>query len=409
MTQDSVSPDLSDDESGQLIAHYKRIIEISQQLSSTYDHVSLLRKIVFAAKELINTEVASILLLDDATGQLRFMMSTNIKPHEMEELVVPLDSSIAGWIFTHGEPRVIENPEQSKRVFRGVDTKIDFHTRNLLGVPMRTHKDVIGVLEAVNKHDGEQFNDQDIVTLRTLAGQAAMALENARLFQQSDFISEMVHELRTPLMALKASTALLQRTDLPQDKHDDIVGTMKGETNRLIALTNDFLDVARLESGRVTLDIAPFSVHDLLAETAGVVAHQAAEKGVTIEVDDDGYIVEADYGKIKQVLLNLMTNAIKYNKPNGSVFMRTQTIEDQGTQFLQISVADTGYGIPREHQKNMFQKFFRVPTTENVARGTGLGLAISKSIVEAHGGRIWVESEENIGSTFALILPLTRG
>lgn len=408
MTQKSLSPNYSDAEATQLIEHYKRIIEISQQLSSTYDHVSLLRKIVFAAKELINTEVASIMLLDDATGQLRFAMSTNIKPHEMEELLVPLNGSIAGWIFTHGEPRVIENSEQDPRVFRGVDSKIDFHTRNLLGVPMRSHKDVIGVVQAVNKHDGASFSDQDIVTLRTLAGQAAMAIENARLFQQSDFISEMVHELRTPLMALKASTTLLQRQDLPQEKRQDIVGTMKGETNRLIALTNDFLDVARLESGRVTLDVAPFAVRELLLETANVVSQQAKEKGITFSVDDHDYIVEADRGKIKQVLLNLVTNAIKYNKPDGSIHMGLSEHQDQGSTFLQISVEDTGYGISREHQKNMFQKFYRVPTTENVARGTGLGLAISKSIVEAHGGRIWVESEENVGSTFSLTLPLSR-
>jgi GAF domain-containing protein len=181
-----------------LHAHYTRIFEITLQLGSTYDHVSLLRKIVFAAKELLDTEAASILLMDEASGKLSFAMSTNIKPHEMEELLVPLDGSIAGWIFTHGEPRVISNENAETSVFQGVGKKIDFITRNLLGVPMRAHKDVIGVMQAVNKINGDDFTDGDIQTLRILASQAAMAIENARLFQQSDFIAEMVHELRTP-------------------------------------------------------------------------------------------------------------------------------------------------------------------------------------------------------------------
>ena len=115
-----------------LLAQYKRIIEINQELGTTYDHVSLLRKIVFAAKEVIDTEVASILLMDEATGKLRFAMSTNIKPHAMEEITVPLEGSIAGWIYTHGEPRVISDVASDPNWNRGVDTEIKFVTRNIL-------------------------------------------------------------------------------------------------------------------------------------------------------------------------------------------------------------------------------------------------------------------------------------
>lgn len=381
---------------------YKRIFEITLQLGSTYDHMSLLSKIVFAAQELIKTEVASILLMDDAIGKLRFAISTNIKPHEMEEITVPLEGSIAGWIMTHGEPRVIEDPSS---VYRGVDNKIDFETRNLMGVPMRAHKDVIGVVQAVNKHDGEAFTDDDVQLLRILASQAAMAIENARMFQQSDFIAEMVHELRTPLLALQASTTLLQRKELPDDKKLDIVQTMKGETSRLITLTNDFLDVARLESGRVTLDVAPFEMRKLLAETADMVRPQADQKNVTIEVADDVFMVNADRGKVKQVALNLLTNAIKYNRAGGSIHLWLERHDESDLPMVEICVQDTGYGISKEHQKNMFQKFYRVPTLENVERGTGLGLAICKNIVDAHGGRIWLESEVDVGSKFFFTLP----
>ncbi|MEO0596247.1 MAG: GAF domain-containing sensor histidine kinase, partial [Chloroflexota bacterium] len=330
-------------------------------------------------------------------------ISTNIKPHEMEEITVPLEGSIAGWIMTHGEPRVIEDPSS---VYRGVDNKIDFETRNLMGVPMRAHKDVIGVVQAVNKKNGESFTDDDVQLLRILASQAAMAIENARMFQQSDFIAEMVHELRTPLLALQASTTLLQRKELPDEKKLDIVQTMKGETARLITLTNDFLDVARLESGRVTLDVAPFEMRKMLAETAEMVRAQADQKSVSIEVTDDQFEVNADRGKVKQVVLNLLTNAIKYNREGGSIKLLLDHHAEGDLPMVEICVQDTGYGISKEHQKNMFQKFYRVPTLENVERGTGLGLAICKNIVDAHGGRIWLESEVDVGSKFLFTLPL---
>lgn len=391
---------------GELVIHYRRIIEISHQLSSTYDHMSLLKKIVSAARELIHTEAASILLLDEATGQLRFAMASNIKPHEMEEIAVPLEGSIAGWIVTHGEPRVIEDLSKERSHYQGVDNRIGFQSRNLLGVPMRTHKKIIGVMQAMNKDGNRRFTDDDIITLRTLAGQAATAIENARLFQQSDFIAEMVHELRTPLAALKASTTLLQRPDLPDTKRTDIISTMRGETERLISLTDDFLNVARLESGRIQLTVAPFEITKLLGECVDVVQQQANEKNITIVIEDNPYSAEADRGKVKQVLLNLLTNAIKYNRPDGKITLRVEPAQEHDQPFAQISVTDTGYGIPREHQKNMFQKFFRVPTTENVARGTGLGLTICKHIAEAHGGRIWLESEQDVGSTFFFTVPM---
>lgn len=391
----------------ELLDHYERIIEISQELNATFDLMALLRKIVSAAKELINTEAASIMLVDEATGQLHFTIASNIKPHEMENIVVPIEGSIAGWIVTHGEPRVINNIESEPEHFEGVDEEIRFTTRNMLGVPMRTHEKVIGVMQVVNKVNDELFNDDDIITARTLASQAGLAIENARLFQQSDFISEMVHELRTPLLALRASTTLLQRDDLPEEKRGDIVGRMRSETDRLIEMTSDFLDVARLESGRESLKSEPFHLTDLLEECAEVVHPQAQDKGVSIYLPSGIHFAVADRGKIKQVILNLLTNGIKYNRDDGEIFISVEPIQEDEHEhpFWMISVRDTGFGISREHQKKMFQKFYRVPALSDVARGTGLGLAICKQIIEAHGGRIRLRSELDVGSNFMFTIP----
>lgn len=394
---------MSDNE---LLARYERIIEISQQLNSTLDHRSLLQKIISAAKELTHTEAASIMLIDSFTGELKFEISSNLKPHEMEEIIVPMEGSYAGWIATHGEPRVIEDVTQGDH-YDNVDKKIKFHTRNLMGVPMRTHTKVIGVLMVVNKLHNLSFTEDDVNTLTTLASQAATAIENARLFQQSDFIAEMVHELRTPLAALKASTSLLLRPDLPTERREDIITTMQGETQRLIRLTTDFLDLARLESGRSRLEAAPFDLNKLIDESIEVVLPQATEKGVEVQHVGSHYTVNGDRGKVKQVLLNLLTNAIKYNRENGRILVETVISPHHNDHpFVQIAVADTGYGISKENQRHMFQKFFRVADTAGFTTGTGLGLAIAKHIVEAHGGHITLDSEEGVGSTFSFTLPL---
>lgn len=390
----------------QLLARYERIIEISQQLNSTLDQTHLLRKIISAAIELTNTEAASILLLDPATGELRFEHASNIKPHEMERIIVPMEGSIAGWVVTHGEARVIQDVSREPQFFKSVDDTIQFKTHNLLAVPMRTHNKVIGALEAVNKRGGQPFNDEDIKTLLTLAGQAAIAIENTRLFQQSDFMSEMVHELRTPLAALRTSTTLLLRPDLPEDRRQEMLLTMQTETERLIRMTTEFLDLARWESGRVQLEVAPFALPKLVTECLEVVSAQAADRNVTMTMACDDLVVAGDRGKVKQVLLNLLTNGIKYNRDGGRVHIFTSQIEVDGDPYVQVSIADTGLGISKEAQKNMFQKFYRVADTAGYTQGTGLGLAITKHIVEAHNGEIWLESEKGVGSTFHLTLPL---
>jgi signal transduction histidine kinase len=389
----------------QLLARYERLIEISQQLTATRDHVALLKRIIAAAMELLDSETASILLIDPSTGELRFELAANMDPETMTKFVVPLDGSIAGWVVSHGEARVIENVQDDPNHFPNVDDTLKFETRNMLAVPLRTHSKVIGALEALNKRNGKRYSGEDIKLLTTLAGQAAIAIENARLFQQSDYMAEMVHELRTPLASLRTSTLLLRREPLTDDQ-TDIVGVMQNETERLIRMTSEFLDLARLESGRMRIDPAPFDLEKLVKECITVVEPQAGDRSVTIETELTPFVVEADRGKIKQVLLNLLTNGIKYNRENGSITVKVYESLRHDEPYIEIAVADSGNGISREDQKNMFQKFFRIDDGSGTVTGTGLGLAISKYIVEAHHGAIWLDSELGVGSTFFFTLPL---
>jgi signal transduction histidine kinase len=319
-------------------------------------------------------------------------------------MAVPMEGSLAGWVATHGEPVLVEDARTDKRFFSKIDQILSFNTRNLLGVPMTVHGKIIGVLEAINKINDVPWSEDDVNTLSTLAAQAAVAIENARLFQQSDFIAEMVHELRTPLAALKASTVLLLRPNLQEDRRIDIIQTMQSETERLSRLATDFLDLARLESGRTRLEIEGFGIKDLIEESLDVVRHQALEKRISLHIQGDEALVMADRGKIKQVLLNLMTNAIKYNREDGEIHCTLTPLEGD-PNFLRTAVKDTGLGISEENQKRIFEKFFRVSDSAGYTQGTGLGLAIAKRIVEAHEGTMWLESKLGVGSTFYFTLP----
>lgn len=383
---------------------YRRLIDISRDLASTLDLDILLSRIVHAAAEISGAEAASILLYDDASRQLYFQVSTNMDESTRRGITVPLDGSIAGWIVTNRKPVRIINAHEDERFYSNVEAVTGLSTQSLLGIPLITKNKIVGVLEALNKHKGK-FTEADESLLLVLGAQAAVAIENTRLFQQSDLISEFVHELRTPLSSLSTATYLLLRPEMSQDQRDQIIQNIHNETMRLNALASSFLDLARLESGRVQYRKIVFSLADLMYECKDIMSTKAVEDNIHLRVESpEGLpLVDADRDKIKQVFLNLLSNAIKYNRPNGSVLLRAEVQENE----VMVIIQDTGIGIPDEALPHLFQKFYRVREHETRASGTGLGLSISKQIVQGHGGRIEVKSKMGVGTVFMIYLPRT--
>ncbi|MCL4530329.1 MAG: GAF domain-containing sensor histidine kinase [Chloroflexi bacterium] len=381
---------------------YRRLIEIARDLASTLDLDILLERIVRAAAEVSGSEAASILLYDNLTRQLYFQVATNLDEPTMRGLVVPLEGSIAGWIVINRKSVRIVNAQEDPRFFGTVDQLTGRPTQSLLGVPLITKNKVVGVLEALNKEHGK-FTEGDESMLSVLGAQAAVAIENARLFQQSDLISEFVHELRTPLASLSTATYLLLRPEMSREQQEQIIHNIYNETLRLNSLASSFLDLARLESGRVQFHKASFNVADLLFECKDIMNSKAEEEKIQIHIEaPDGLpAFEADRDKIKQVVLNLLSNAIKYNRPNGSVTLAAEAGENE----FCISVQDTGVGIPEDAMSHLFEKFYRVRETEGKAIGTGLGLSICKQIVQGHGGRMEVKSKMGVGTSFCVYLP----
>jgi len=383
---------------------YRRLIDISRDLASTLDLDILLSRIVHAAAEISGAEAASILLYDDASRQLYFQVSTNMDESTRRGITVPLDGSIAGWIVTNRKPVRITNAHEDERFYSNVEAVTGLSTQSLLGIPLITKNKIVGVLEALNKHKGK-FTEIDESLLLVLGAQAAVAIENTRLFQQSDLISEFVHELRTPLSSLSTATYLLLRPEMSQEQRDQIIQNIHNETMRLNALASSFLDLARLESGRVQYRKTVFSLADLMYECKDIMATKAVEDNIHLRVESPESLplVDADRDKIKQVFLNLLSNAIKYNRPNGSVLIRAEVLDNE----VMVVIQDTGIGIPDEALPHLFQKFYRVREHETRASGTGLGLSICKQIVQGHGGRIEVKSKMGVGTVFMIYLPRT--
>lgn len=388
-----------------LLERYQRLAEISRDLASTVDLNILLNRIVHAAADLSRAQAASILLYDESKGQLFFEATTNLEEPIMRGLIVPVEDSIAGLIVTQRKPIIIKDTRKEPRHFRHVGEVTKVTTRSLLGVPLIAKDKVVGALEAINKLVGE-FSLEDQEILMDLGAQAAVAIENARLFQQSDLIAEMVHEIRTPLASLRTAAHLLARKDVSEDQRRKVVDIIDNETTRLIDMTSAFLDLARLESGRVPFQSERFDLVALLDECISMVRERIDQAGLHLNtsIPAELPVFQGDRDKIKQVILNLLSNAINYNRPDGSITLEAMSTHDQ----LTIKVSDTGHGIRQADLARLFDKFYRAQATERTVPGTGLGLAISKRIVEAHNGQIRVESEIGVGTTFTVILPLIR-
>lgn len=389
--------------------HLQLLLEVSRNLGSTHQLNELLSMVMDVATDLTNTETASILLVDRATGQLHFVASTSgVVP---KNTVVPLEGSIAGWIVRNGRSLILDDVQNDDRYYANVDEDLSFITRSMLAVPLTTNQGTIGALEVINKRDNTPYTSQDVALMESLASQSAVAILNAHLFHQSDLLAELMHELKTPLMAISSASEILSRPDFPTKRTGQLVGMIKRESTRLSKMTRDFLDFARLESGRATIVREPVNLPIVIQDVVNISQSQATERGIEITTHLDANLptdttewgVIGDQDRIKQVLLNLTSNATKYNKDNGRILISCECEE----KVVILHVTDTGPGISEEDQAHLFERFYRIPGSEG-QDGSGLGLSVAQKIVEEHNGRITVNSELGVGTVFTIILPLTN-
>lgn len=401
------------------IAYLERIVKVSQILNSTLSLEPLLGIIIQSATELTHTEACSIMLLDKRTGELRFAHTIGERSEGLRNVTVPLDNSIAGWIVRKRKPLLIRDAKSDPRWHSQVDKTIDFDTRSILGVPLKVKDEVIGVMELLNKLDDHGFSQDDIQIASTLAAQAAIAIENARLLDElqrayddlaeldrlkSDFVSVASHELRTPLAVILGYASFL-REEVSGEAGEQLSIVLQSAM-RLRSIIDDMVNLRHVDTGESQLQRDIFSMKELISEVTNefVQLAKAKQQTVTLDLPDDPLNIDADRQKIYLVLANILSNAVKFTPGAG----RVQVSAYRKGEEIWIAVMDTGVGIPERDYQRIFDRFYQVePSLTRRYEGMGLGLSIAKSMVELHEGRIWVDSVVGKGSRFTIVLPVS--
>ena len=405
-------------------AELATVATVSTAASTVLNPDELLQQVVDLTKERFGLYHAQVFLADEAWNTLllaagsgdigkQMVMSGNTIPMEKNELLVSR--------ATRERKALISNDVRREESFQLNPLLPD--TRSEMAIPMIAGDKVLGVFD-VHSVNLNHFTEEDANIYTTLASQVAVSLQNARLYAEqaatvaqlreldrlkSSFLANMSHELRTPLNSILGfSDVMLEELDGPltENMRNDL-GLIQKNGQHLLHLINDVLDMAKIESGKLNLNIEKFNLQEVIEEVTSITAPFASEKNLSLflEQDSDNEVqISADKIRIRQVMINLVNNAIKFTE-RGKISIRA-ACEDN---HVLISVKDTGIGIPHDHLDSVFQEFTQVDTsTTRKAGGTGLGLPISRRLIEMHGGKLWAESSgiNGEGSIFYVFLPI---
>jgi signal transduction histidine kinase len=387
---------------------------------SALDLQSVLNALVASASELCEAPMVAIHVERDTSlpSRARHGFSANMVEALRKIGQVMGRGSLAGRTNANGRPVHIPDVE--------ADLEYTFHdftritrARSMLGVPLLRDGRPIGLLSLYRTRVAP-FTPRQIELMATFADQAVIAIENVRLFEEiaqksreleiasqhkSQFVANMSHELRTPLAAILGYAELIQEGfygELPE-KSMDALTRIRSNGKHLLGLINTVLDIAKIESGQFSLNIAEYALENVVETVRAATESLAETKKLSLMTDvaKSLPIGLGDEQRLTQVLLNLVGNAIKFTD-SGGVRVVAKAVDGH----FAVSVADTGPGIPTPEQTRIFDQFHQVDSSNTKAKGgTGLGLAIAKQIVEMHGGRIWVESTLGKGATFQIELP----
>jgi signal transduction histidine kinase len=399
--------------------------EVGQAVSSTLDLPTVLATIVSRATALTGMNGGSIWEYDEAS-EIFYVHATDNLPDELIEALrsspIRKGEGALGQVALTGEPVQIRDVGAERSYRKRVrELLLRCGYRSVLAVPLLREGHLLGGL-IVNRNSPGDFAPEVIDLLKTFAAQSALAIQNARLFREievkgrqleiasqhkSDFLANMSHELRTPLNAIIGFSEVLTEQMFGElnAKQQEYLGDILESGRHLLSLINDILDLSKIEAGRMELEPADFDLPGAIQNAMILVRERASRHGIRLgcTVDERLGKIRADERKVKQVLLNLLSNALKFTPEGGAVSVRA----DAHNGVAEISVTDTGVGIAPEDQAAVFEEFRQVGTAAKKVEGTGLGLAISRKFVELHGGTIRLASAPGKGSTFTFTLPLT--
>jgi len=398
--------------------------EIGKIVTSTLDLNTIFAKTVSLITERFGFYHAAIFIAEETGFNAVLREATGEAGAEMKKAGHSLaidDKSIVGKVSSNGEPVIVNDTAQDPlHKFNPLLPE----TRAEAAIPLRIGSRIIGVIDIQSK-SANAFSEDEISVLQTLADQVAVAIDNARSFElsqqavmemreidrlKSQFLANMSHELRTPLNSIIGfSRVILKGIDGPVTElmQQDLTA-IYNSGQHLLGLINDILDLAKIEAGKMELAFDEVNITDLSASVLSTMSGLIKDKSIQMKrnIEPELPPVKADAIRIRQVMINLLSNAAKFTE-EGEITVEVGLYKNNGRNEVKVSVIDTGAGISKADQEKLFQPFSQVdasPTRKT--GGTGLGLSICKQLINMHGGEIWVESEEGKGSKFHFTLPI---
>jgi signal transduction histidine kinase/CheY-like chemotaxis protein len=404
------------------VAQLEALREVGEAVGSSLDLDEVLDGIVSNAVRLTGTDGGSIMEYDESSGSFYVRAAFGSSPdllNQLRAITIHRESTLVGRTALEHQPLEVPDLAEAK-----LDPHLDILFRDgwlsVLAVPMLRGDKMVGVL-VIRRRSTGTFPPDMTELLQTFATQSALAIVNARLFREletktkeleiasrhkSEFLASMSHELRTPLNAVIGfSEVLLDRMfGEINERQEEYLRDIWNSGRHLLELINDILDLSKVEAGQEVLEPSTFGVGGALEWAAALQRGRAAAHGITVttEVADDVGTIEADERKFRQVVINLVANAVKFTPDGGSVSIRARR---EGAE-LNVTVTDTGIGVAPEDQERIFESFQQGRRGAPKEEGTGLGLTLSRRIVTLMGGRMWLESTQGVGSTFGFLIPV---